>query len=69
MGEVTSETVITSLKGISYPTTKNEMIEQARKNNADEDVIRKIESIPREKFRTTVDIVSLFKEESRRRWI
>ena len=43
------------------------MIEQVRKNNADEDVIRKIESIPREKFRTTVDIVSLFKEESRRR--
>jgi hypothetical protein len=29
MGEVTSETVINSLKGISYPTTKKEMIEQA----------------------------------------
>ena len=39
MREVTSEDVITSLKGVSYPTTKKEMVEQAKKNNASDDVI------------------------------
>ncbi|MGB9979013.1 DUF2795 domain-containing protein [Methanobacterium sp.] len=67
MREVTSEDVITSLKGVSYPTTKKEMVEQAKKDKADADVIRAIENLPREKFRTTVDIATLFEDKSRRR--
>lgn len=38
-------------------------MEQARKNNAN-DVIHAIESLPMEKFRTTVDISTYFKDES-----
>jgi len=41
-------------------------VEQARKNNAD-DVIKAIKSLPREKFRTTVDIATLFEDKSRKR--
>ncbi|OEC88673.1 MULTISPECIES: DUF2795 domain-containing protein [Methanobacterium] len=67
MREVTSEDVITSLKGVSYPATKKEMVEQAKKNNASDDVIHKIENLPMEKFRTTADIASLFEDKSRRR--
>ena len=67
MREVTSEDVITSLKGVSYPTTKKEMVEQAKKNNASDDVIHTIENLPREKFRTTVDIATLFEDKPRRR--
>ena len=67
MREVTSEDVITSLKGISYPATKKEMIQQAKENNADDDVVHAIENLPRENFRTTVDIATLFEDKSRRR--
>jgi hypothetical protein len=67
MREVTSEDVITSLKGVSYPATKKEMVEQAKKNNASDDVVHAIENLPREKFRTTVDIATLFEDKSRRR--
>jgi hypothetical protein len=57
---VTSEDVITSLKGVSYLATKKEMVEQSKKNNAAADVIHAIENLQREKFRTTVDIAALF---------
>jgi hypothetical protein len=67
MREVTSEDVITSLKGVSYPATKKEMVEQAKKNNASDDIVHVIENLPREKFRTTVDIATLFEDKSRRR--
>ena len=67
MREVTSEDVITSLKGVSYPTTKKEMVEQAKKNHASDDIVHAIENLPREEFRTTVDIATLFEDKSRRR--
>ena len=39
MRVVTSEDVITSLKEVSYLATKKEMVEQAKKNNASDDII------------------------------
>ena len=55
------------LKGISYLATKKEMIQQAKENNEDENIVHAIENLPRENFRTTVDIDALFEDKSRRR--
>jgi hypothetical protein len=34
------------LKGISYPATKEQLVEQARSNKADDDALQSLEQIP-----------------------
>jgi hypothetical protein len=46
-----------ALKGISYPTTKADLLKQAQSNNAPDDVIEKIKEIPGDQFPSTKDVM------------
>ena len=45
------------LKGLMYPATKKDIMEQAKKNNAEQPVLETLESINKEKFYSHKDVV------------
>ena len=52
------------LKGIDYPTTKEELIKNAKALGADEDVQSALEDLPDENFESLIDVSqSLSKDE------
>ncbi|WP_414468990.1 DUF2795 domain-containing protein [Methanobacterium sp. ACI-7] len=44
------------IKGIKFPASKQELIQQAEGNNANEDVLNILESVPDKQFNSPVDI-------------
>ena len=44
------------LKGIDYPADKNELIQAAKDEGADENVISMLESLPEEQYQTPADL-------------
>lgn len=44
------------LKGMNYPASKEELIKQAQKNSATDDVISMLEQIKTNKFNTPADV-------------
>ncbi|MGC9669539.1 DUF2795 domain-containing protein [Planosporangium sp. 12N6] len=44
------------LKGIDYPADKNTLIQHARDNGADDNVIRTLEQLPRDRFNSPNDV-------------
>ncbi len=45
------------LKGASYPASKDNLLAQARQNQAPEDVVRKIQSLPGDQYPSTKDVM------------
>ncbi len=44
------------LKGVDYPADKNELIQAAKDEGADENVISMLESLPEEQYQTPADL-------------
>ncbi len=44
------------LKGVDYPADKNELIQAAKDEGADENVISMLESLPDEQYQTPADL-------------
>jgi hypothetical protein len=44
------------LKGIDYPANKNMLLQRARENGADDNVIRSLEELPRDRFNSPNDV-------------
>ena len=44
------------LKGVDYPASKEELIEHAKKNGADEDALAALEQIPDEEYEGPTDV-------------
>lgn len=44
------------LKGMDYPASRDELIEQARQNGADEEAISTLEQLPDEEFQTPAEV-------------
>ncbi|NJC73825.1 DUF2795 domain-containing protein [Planosporangium thailandense] len=44
------------LKGIDYPADKNTLLQTARSNGADDNVIRTLEELPRDRFNSPNDV-------------
>ena len=44
------------LKGVDYPADKNELIQAAKDEGADENVISMLESLPDEEYQTPADL-------------
>jgi len=44
------------LKGVDYPVDKNELVEKARKEGADKNVIETLENAPMDKFNSPNDV-------------
>jgi hypothetical protein len=50
------------LKGLSYPASKQDLIDKAEENNAPEDVLLTLESLEEEEFHSPVDVSKAFGE-------
>lgn len=50
------------LKGLIYPATKEDMIQQAKKNEADQLTLETLENIKEEKFYSHRDVFEALKE-------
>lgn len=48
------------LRGVGFPATKDELIEQARENNAPGDVISVLDKLDEKEYRDAVDITKEF---------
>jgi hypothetical protein len=44
------------LKGIDYPADKNTLLQRARENGADDNVMRTLEQLPRDDFNSPNDV-------------
>lgn len=51
------ETVYNFLKGMKYPAKKSELIQQAKKNNADKNVLNAMESLPDKEYGSQDDVI------------
>jgi hypothetical protein len=60
MAKVSAATLEKSIKGIRFPAQKQDLIQQARSNKADEQVIQEIENLPDMEFRTARDVAKGF---------
>jgi hypothetical protein len=49
------------LKGVDYPATKKELIENAKKAGADENILASLEQLPDKEFQTPADVSEEFK--------
>jgi len=45
------------LKGADYPASKENLLDRARQNQAPDDVVRKIQSLPGDQFPSTKDVM------------
>lgn len=57
MTGISAGTVYNFLKGMTYPARKNELIQQAKKNNADTDILNEIESLPEKEYTSQDDVI------------
>jgi hypothetical protein len=44
------------LKGVDYPASKKALIDSARRNGADDNVVASLEQLPDEEFQTPADV-------------
>jgi|GEM_PF-632002 len=63
-GGLTTE-IEKSLKGINFPANKQELLQQAKKNKASQNVVNAIEKLPEEKFNSPTDVAKAWGEERR----
>jgi len=50
------------LKGIDFPATKDQLLEHAQENDAEQDVLDKIESMPDEEYQSMADVMKGYGE-------
>lgn len=56
MGFTNTAVIAQSLQGIDFPADRNGLIEQARKNNADQDVLNVISHMPETQYTSMADV-------------
>jgi hypothetical protein len=56
MVRVSPAQVEKSIKGIRFPASRQELVEQAESNNANGDVLNILENVPDKQFNSPVDI-------------
>jgi len=50
------------LKGMNFPASKQELVQQAKQNNASQNVIQTIQKLPEQKFNSPTDVEKAFGE-------
>lgn len=62
MAGVFPETVYNYLKGMQYPAKKQDLIMQAKKNEAGPDVIGALETLPDQEFKSQNELIRIGSE-------
>jgi len=60
MAQVSVAEITKSLKGINFPVGKDDLIQHARDNGADEEIIEMIEEMPDDEYGSMSDVMSAF---------
>lgn len=47
-----------SLSGVSFPATRDELVELARRNQADDEIIEALQALPARRFADMTDLLS-----------
>lgn len=68
MAGFSPETVYNFLKGMKYPAGKEDLIQQAKKNNADINVINAMESLPEKEYTSQKDVINTGSKISHEKW-
>ncbi len=58
-GGMTTE-IEKALKGINFPASKQDLVQQAKQNNASQNVIQTIQNLPMDRFNSPVDVQKAF---------
>lgn len=62
MKGISPESVYNFLKGMRYPARKNELIGQAKKNNADRNVLAALETLPDKEYKSQEEVIKVGSE-------
>ncbi|HOI70763.1 MAG TPA: DUF2795 domain-containing protein [Methanobacterium sp.] len=54
-----------AIKGISFPANRSDLVNQAENNNAKSDIIDIIKDLPRNNFKSPIDVSKAFGERRR----
>ena len=54
-GGMTAE-IEQAIKGTNFPASKQDLMQQAKQNNASQDVMKAIDNLPEQKFNSPTDI-------------
>jgi hypothetical protein len=54
-----------AIKGIDFPASKDELVEHAKQNKADKEVMEVLENLPEDEFETVADVEKAYGEERR----
>ncbi len=54
-----------ALKGINYPANKEDLVQKAKQNKANKNVIQAIEKLPSDQFKSPVDVQKAWGQERR----
>ena len=57
MTGLSPEAVYNYLKGMKYPARKDNLIQQAKKNEADKDVIDALKTLPEKEYKTEDEVI------------
>lgn len=65
IGEAAIVNAVQALKGISFPARREDLIQKARENHADESVIQEIGKLRGDRFATATDLFDALADETR----
>lgn len=54
-----------ALKGMNYPASKQDLVQQAKQNNASQNVIQTIQNLPMDRFNSPTDVQKAWGQERR----
>jgi len=63
---VSSADVEHAIKGIHFPATKNDLVDQAKDNKADNQVVKAIKDLPKKSFKSPIEVSKAFGREKRK---
>jgi hypothetical protein len=62
MKGISPESVYNFLKGMHYPARKEDLIGQAKKNNADRNVLEAMETLPDQEYKSRDEVIKVGSE-------
>ena len=54
-----------AIKGIDFPASRDDLVQQANNNNANNDVVQAIEKLPKQRFKSPIEVGQAFGKERR----
>jgi hypothetical protein len=62
MANISVIDITKALKGVDFPAEKEDLIDYARENGADEEILQLMEEMPEEEYGSMSDVMSAFGE-------